>query len=527
MHPDDVPRVAQAFDGTLRAETANFEVEYRVCHPDDSVRWVLARGAAVRDDNGRTVRVAGSVTDITEAKVADALTGLPNRVLFLDRLGRLLEHGRRVPEFQFAVLFLDLDHFKTVNDSLGHEAGDLLLIETARRIEHGLRATDTVSRLAVGEDGRPRLAGTTLARFGGDEFGVILSGLRHPGDATRVCDRILQVLSQVFVINGHDVFVGASVGVALSASGYARADDMLRDADTALSRAKSSGRGAVEVFDTAMREQVVARLQLETDLRRAIERGELVVHYQPIVSLARGEVSGFEALVRWQHPTRGLVPPGEFIAIAEETGLILPLGYSVMRSVCEQLARWAETDSTTARLSVGVNLSTRQLLVHDLPDRLLAITREFGVSPCRIDLEITESSMMVDAEMARHVCARLKAMGFRLSIDDFGTGYSSLSYIQHFPVDRLKIDRSFLAQAETRADAAGIIRTIIDLASHFNLEVVAEGIETESQLDQLMALHCDYGQGFLFSRPLAPDPLDRLLLQDLKVPVPLEPTGTD
>jgi EAL domain-containing protein (putative c-di-GMP-specific phosphodiesterase class I) len=323
------------------------------------------------------------------------------------------------------------------------------------------------------------------------------------------------------------VFLGASIGIALSASGYERADDMLRDADTALSRAKASGRRAVEVFDMAMRDQVVARLQLETDLRRAIERGELVVHYQPIVSLARGEVSGLEALVRWQHPTRGMVPPGDFIAIAEETGLILPLGYSVMRSVCAQIARWAERGLGTARLSVSINLSTRQLLVPELPDRLCEIAREFGVPPSRIDFEITESSMMADAEAARRVCGRLKAMGFRLSIDDFGTGYSSLSYIQHFPVDRLKIDRSFLAQAETHSEAEGIIRTIIGLASHFNLEVVAEGIETASQLDQLVALRCDYGQGFLFSRPLAPEPLDQLLLQDLRVPAPLEPTGTD
>jgi EAL domain-containing protein (putative c-di-GMP-specific phosphodiesterase class I) len=367
------------------------------------------------------------------------------------------------------------------------------------------------------------VSGTTIARFGGDEFGVILGGIRHPSDATRVAERILHVLGSAFEVNGQEVFVGASVGIALSASGYARADDMVRDADTALSRAKSTGRARVEVFDAAMHDQVVARLQLETDLRYALERGELVVHYQPIVSLERSEIAGLEALVRWQHPGRGLVAPGEFIAVAEETGLIVPLGYAVMRSVCQQLAEWESKASAAARLSVGVNLSTRQLLIPDLPERLRQITGEFGVDPARIDLEITETSMMADPDRARDVCLRLRAAGFRLSVDDFGTGYSSLSYLQRLPVDRIKIDRSFLAGAESPSDAEGIIRAIIGIATHLNLEVVAEGIETTAQLDQLLALRCGYGQGFLFSRPVAPDPLDRLLMQDLSVPVRPDP----
>jgi PAS domain S-box-containing protein len=525
VHPDDLPRLQADLADYLTGTRETFEVEHRVRHDHDGFRWVVARGFAARDGDGRAVRMAGSVTDITEGKLADALTGLPNRLLFMDRLGRLVEHARRVPEFQFAVLFLDLDRFTTINDSLGHDAGDQLLVQTARRIEHTLRATDTVARFTTpspAED-RPRVSGTTIARFGGDEFGVILGGIRHPSDATRVAERILHVLGSAFEVNGQEVFVGASVGIALSASGYARADDMVRDADTALSRAKSTGRARVEVFDAAMHDQVVARLQLETDLRYALERGELVVHYQPIVSLERSEIAGLEALVRWQHPGRGLVAPGEFIAVAEETGLIVPLGYAVMRSVCQQLAEWESKASAAARLSVGVNLSTRQLLIPDLPERLRQITGEFGVDPARIDLEITETSMMADPDRARDICLRLRAAGFRLSVDDFGTGYSSLSYLQRLPVDRIKIDRSFLAGAESPSDAEGIIRAIIGIATHLNLEVVAEGIETTAQLDQLLALRCGYGQGFLFSRPVAPDPLDRLLMQDLSVPVRPDP----
>jgi len=527
VHPDDAGRFRADLESYLRGETAHFESEHRIRHGRDGFRWVLARGFAVRDESGTAVRMAGSLTDITEGKVADPLTGLPNRVLFMDRLGRLVEHARRVPEFQFAVLFLDLDRFKTVNDSLGHEAGDQLLVQTARRIEHSLRATDTVSRLAPADADRPRLSGTTLARFGGDEFGVILGGIRHPSDARRVAERVIAALGQVFSVAGQEVFVGGSVGIALSASGYERADDMVRDADTALYRAKSGGRGRIEVFDAAMHEQVVARLQLETDLRRAIERGELVVHYQPIVSLDRGEVTGLEALVRWQHPTRGLVAPGEFISVAEETGLIVPLGYAVARGVCEQLARWTADRAGTDHLSVGINLSPRQLMLPDLPEKLHAIVREFGVDPSRIDLEITESCMMADPQGARETCNRLKAIGFRLSIDDFGTGYSSLSYLQHFPVDRLKIDRSFLAQAAAEGEADGIIRTIISLAAHLDLDVVAEGVETESQVDSLLAMQCGYGQGFYFSRPVEADPVDRLLLQDFVAPSRLKPTGTD
>ena len=526
VHPDDLASFRADLEEYLHGEAPHFESEHRIRHGRDGFRWVLARGFAVRDDQGQAVRMAGSLTDITEGKVADPLTGLPNRVLFMDRLARLVEHARRVPEFQFAVLFLDLDRFKTVNDSLGHEAGDQLLVQTARRIEHSLRATDTVSRLVAIDGDRRRLAVTTLARFGGDEFGVILGGIRHPSDARRVAERITQALSAAYDVAGQELFVGGSVGIALSASGYDRADDMVRDADTALYRAKSCGRGRIEVFDAAMHDQVVARLQLETDLRHAIERGELVVHYQPIVSLGRAEVAGLEALVRWQHPTRGLVPPGEFIAVAEETGLIVPLGYAVVRAVCEQLSRWAALGAPTERLSVGINLSARQLMLPDLPERLRAIVEEYGIDPSRIDLEITESGMMADPEHAREICARLKAVGFRLSVDDFGTGYSSLSYLQHFPVDRLKIDRSFLAQAAAEGEADGIIRTIIGLASHLGLEVVAEGVETASQVDTLLALRCDYGQGFFFCRPVEADPLDRLLLEDLGAPARLKPTTT-
>ena len=317
IHAEDIDRVKAELDDHLRGRTPHFESEHRVQVPAGGYRWVLARGLAVADADGHSARIAGSVSDITEGKVADALTALPNRVLFLDRLGRLLEHSRRVPQFQFAVLFLDLDRFKNVNDSLGHPAGDQLLIQVSRRLEQSLRSCDTVARLDYPDSGRSRVASNTLARFGGDEFAIILSGIHHPSDATRVADRINQALRGPFMLEGQEVFITASMGITLSKTGYANAGEMLRDADTALYRAKAAGRGRYDVFDAAMREQVTQRLQIETDLRHALDRDEFVVFYQPIITLAGGTVKGLEALLRWQHPAKGMIQPDGFIPIAE------------------------------------------------------------------------------------------------------------------------------------------------------------------------------------------------------------------
>ena len=500
VHGDDIDRVRVELNDHLAGRTERLETQHRTRRGDNSYRWVLVRGTAVRDQAGTPVRVAGSLTDITEGKVADALTGLPNRVLFHDRLGRLIERARRNPEFQFAVLLLDLDRLKTINDSLGRRAGDAVLVQTAQRIERNLRTTDSVIRVEP-EGGGDAVAGHTLARFGGDEFAIILAGIRHVADATRVAERLGQALREVFAIEGHEVYITASIGIALSATGYERSEDMLRDADTALHRGKAAGRGRCELFDVGMREQVVRRLDLETDLRHAVARNELVVYYQPIVALATGEPTGVEALIRWNHPKWGLVGPDEFVPFAEETGLIVPIGYWVVEEVCRQLRAWEGDGEPPVRL-VAVNVSPRQLEAPDFVRRVCEIADSAGIAHDRIELEITESAMMDDPEATRVILERLNAEGFTLAIDDFGTGYSSLSYLQRFPVDRLKLDRSFLAQLPDDREARAVMESVVLLAEHLKLQVVAEGIETLAQLERVRALKCGFGQGFYFSHPL-------------------------
>jgi PAS domain S-box-containing protein len=512
IHPDDAARVSAELDHHLRGGSAHLESEHRVRLGSGGHRWVLARGLAVRDRHGTAVRMAGSLTDITEGKVADALTGMPNRALFVDRVDRLLDYSRRVPEFQIAVLFVDLDRFKNINDSMGHAAGDDLLVQASRRLEQMVRTGDTVARFGPAiERGHQRVAGHAVARLGGDEFAVLVSGVSQPEDAMRVAERIVQAFSDPFDVEGQAVFVTTSIGIALSASGYRRAEDMLRDADIALYRAKTGGRSRYALFDVRMREQIMDRVQLESDMRRAIERHELVLQYQPILSLADRKVRGFEALLRWRHPSRGMLPPCDFSPLAEETGTVVSMGYWVLGEVCRQLSEWAAAGVAIDELVIAINLSSRHLLVPDIVERLAGIVTEHGINPAIIELELTETSVMTNPEAARTVFERLKAFGFRLAIDDFGTGYSSLSYLQRFRVDRLKIDRSFLTNSEAPTET-GIIRTIVDLARNLQMEVVAEGVERPSQLDQLTAMQCDFGQGFLFSRPVDPDPLEQLLL---------------
>ncbi len=447
---------------------------------------------------------------VKQAKVADGLTGLPNRGMFADRVERLIDHGRRVPGFGFAVLFLDLDRFKNINDSLGYAAGDQLILEAAKRLERIVREDGSDRQLPGPELEHTRLTDYALARLGGDEFAVLVTGVRHPGDATRMANRILQGFSEPFEAGGETVFATVSIGAALSATGYQRAEHMLRDADIALDRAKSAGRACVELFDVGMRDQVIARLQLETDLRWALGRGELVLDYQPIIALADQSVTGLEALVRWHHPDRGLLMPAEFLALAEETGLIVPIGYWVMREVCRQLQQWSSADGQLAQLTIAVNLSSRHLQVPDIAERLAGIAREFGVSPGRIELELPESCVTGDVEATRAAFATLKAAGFRLTIDDFGSGYSSLSSLQRFPVDRLKIDRAFLNEANP-ADSESVIRGMIDMVSRLDMEIVAEGIERPGQLAQLTATRCGFGQGFLIGKPVGPSSVEEML----------------
>ncbi|MDQ3472344.1 MAG: bifunctional diguanylate cyclase/phosphodiesterase, partial [Acidobacteriota bacterium] len=377
----------------------------------------------------------------------------------------------------------DLDRFKNINDSLGHIAGDQLLVATARCLEDCMRPMDTVARL------------------GGDEFAILLDGLETAADAILVAERIQQALTRPFMLNGHEVFVTTSIGITLSNTGYEDPENVLRDADTAMYRAKESGKARFEVFDSSMHSHAVALLQLENDLRRAIERREFRVYYQPIIDLETDEVSGFEALVRWYHPERGLVPPDEFISIAEETGLIVDIGIGVLRESCRQLREWQSTLGLKS-LSVAVNLSAKQFAQPDLVSQVKEILQETGLEAQYLKLEITETVVMENAEVARTMLSQLCALGVQLSIDDFGTGYSSLSYLHRFPVKTLKIDRSFIGRMSANGENCEVVKTINTLANNLGMSVVAEGIETETQLSQLKAMGCGYGQGYIFSRPL-------------------------
>jgi diguanylate cyclase (GGDEF)-like protein/PAS domain S-box-containing protein len=421
----------------------------------------------------------------------DALTGLPNRALFMDHLKLAVERAKRPKKkYLFAVLFLDLDRFKNINDSLGHTMGDQLLVAIAGRIGKCLRHVDTV------------------ARFGGDEFAVLLDGVEDVNDPIRVAQRLQRELTTPISVGGHEVFTTVSIGIALSSTGYERPEEVVRDADTAMYRAKAAGKSRYEIFDTGMHARAVALLKLETDLRRAVEREEFVIHYQPIVSLFDDEVRGFEALVRWQHPERGLVTPSEFIPVAEETGLIIPLGRWVLRESCRQMHRLQASSSASRPLSLSVNLSGRQFMQPDLVGQIKQILRETDFDPHRLQLEITESSVIENTETVTEMLLQLRALGIRLSMDDFGTGYSSLSYLHRFPIHTLKIDRSFVSGGDGENE---IVKTIIMLARNLGMDIVAEGVETKEQLAYLRGLECEYGQGFLFSHPLDVEAACKLL----------------
>ena len=425
----------------------------------------------------------------------DSLTGLPNRAMFTELLKAEIEYSKRSKEHLFAVLFLDLDRFKNINDSLGHTHGDLLLVAFAERLERTLRPVDT------------------LARFGGDEFAVLLTGIVDTTDAVRVAERIHAELSVPFNLDRNSAFATASIGIALSSSGYDRPEDILRDADIAMYRAKENGKARYEMFDQGMHARAVSRLQLESDLRQAVENNEFTIHYQPIVALKTGRLAGFEALVRWNHPRLGIVSPADFVPVAEETGLIVPIGQWVLEEACKKVREWQVNSPGHRALSLSVNLSARQVAQPDLLERIKGALSESTLQPHHLKLEITESVVMGNAEAAAQMFKQLRSLGVQLSIDDFGTGYSSLSYLHRFPLNYLKIDRSFVMRMTTDNDNA-IVKTIATLAQNLGMEVIAEGIETEEQYQRLKELGCEYGQGFLFSRPVDADSASRLLVKD-------------
>src|SRR5437879_6552800 len=475
IHDADRERVKKEIAAHQKGLTPHFESEHRVLHKDESFRWMLSRGVAVHDTSGNVLRMAGSQTDITEGKVSDPLTGLPNRLLFIDRVGRLIKHTKRRKDQLYAVLFMDLDGFKMINDSMGHLVGDQLLLGVANRLETCLRSTDTVARLGETET-------FTVARLGGDEFTVLLDDIKDPNDAKRAADRMMKALVAPFILGGKEVFTSVSIGIALSNSAYEQPEEILRDADTAMYRAKSMGKARYEVFDADMRASVMARLQLETDLRRALERGEFRNFYQPIVALVSGEIAGFEALLRWQHPTRGLLGPIEFIPVPEETGLIRELGWWNLREACRQLSEWKAQSDSYLNFTMNVNLSAKQFLQPNLVEEIRELIRELAFSPETLKLEITETTVMIDPIATAKMLQQIKSMGILLAIDDFGTGYSSLSYLHRFPLDTLKIDRSFISGVGHAGEGMEIAQTIMPMAKNLRLDVIAEGVEERKRV---------------------------------------------
>jgi len=512
VHPDERDRVRLGLQAHLDGTSPHFESEFRILHRDEEYRWMLCRGLAVTDDSGVAARMAGSMTDITERKHAeqqlvhdamhDALTGLPNRALFTDRLGRSQERARRHEGTSFAVLFLDLDRFKVINDSLGHQAGDQMLEEVARRLVQATRAEDTVARL------------------GGDEFAVLVEEVPRLAVASHVAQRLQEALSAPMTVRGQEVFPSASIGIALYKPSYNQPGELLRDADIAMYRAKSLGRNRHEVFDTELHQQAVALLQLESDLRRAVRENEFRLVYQPILSLDGSRLHGLEALLRWQHPTRGLLAPGEFIQVAEETGAIVSIGAWVLREATLQARAWQRAYPGPEPLTMSVNVSSRQFAHPDLPRQVEGALAESGLDPSCLTLEITESVLIDNPLAAKKLLDRFSALGIRLALDDFGTGYSALSYLHRFPFHTLKIDRSFITGINNQGKDPAIVRAIVALADSLGMDAVAEGVETQAEEDLLRQLRCKYVQGFRYARPMNPEAIEAWLARPEAQPEP-------
>ncbi len=500
IHPDETPEVLAKMNQLF--ERDRHVHEYRFRHGDGTYRWMRDELRLVRDAQGSPLEIIGYWIDITDKKQLeeqlihdafhDALTGLPNRALFMDRLGVAFVRAKRQTDYLFAVLYLDLDRFKNVNDSLGHVTGDELLLAVAKRLQSGVRACDSVARL------------------GGDEFAVILEDIGTITDALAITGRVHAAMELPFTVASYEVFTTVSIGIAMNHPDYARPEQLLRDADTAMYRAKALGRACHVVFDEAMHAQAVASLQLETDMRRAIDRNEFLLYYQPIISLSTGAVTGFEALLRWRHPARGILTPDQFLRIAEETGLIVPIGRWALWEACRKLRLWQTKFPARHPLTMSVNLSGKHF-TSSLVEDIRHVLDETELTPESLRLEITETMVIETPESAAALLAELKNIGVQVYIDDFGTGYSSMNYLQMLPIDALKIDRSFVHRMVSDEETLEIIKTIITLAHALHMDVIAEGVETEDQMERLGALRCEYAQGCLIARPMDGDSAESFL----------------
>lgn len=501
IHPEDAQRVREALAAHLQGRSESFAAEYRLRHRDGTQRWVLSRGLALRDAKGRAYRIAGSLSDVSDRKVIehqliheathDPLTGLPNRAHFRDLLAQALERTRRRNDRPLAVLFVDLDRFKVINDSLGHHSGDQLLITTADRIASCLRDGDVVARL------------------GGDEFALVIAAVHDQHDAAIVAARIQNAISTPIQIEGHDVFTTASIGIALSLTGEDSPEEMLKRADLAMYQAKARGKARHEFFDAQAGAGQIAALHLEVDLRKAVETEQFVLHYQPIVSMTTHEITGVEALVRWQHPERGLVLPGEFIRIAEETGLIVPLGDWVLKTACRQASAWHAAGWPHLRMTV--NVSVAQLHHPGFIDQVRRAILDSSLPTPALELEITESAALSDVDQTLQALLALRLLGVSIAIDDFGNSYSALGYLKQLPINTLKIDRSFVTHIFEERNDSAIVSAIVAMASVLNINVVAEGVENMDQYDVLAGHRCGEVQGFLLSRPAPSEAITRLL----------------
>jgi diguanylate cyclase (GGDEF)-like protein/PAS domain S-box-containing protein len=494
IHQEDHDRVRASIDAYLEGTTSNFEIEYRIRHFSDNYLWMMAKGLAIRTSSGRATRFAGSQTDVSERKsneeqmiydaLHDTLTSIPNRTLLLDRIRQSLVRLKRYPETSFAIIFIDLDRFRLVNESLGHIHGDELLQLISARLKETIPIGDTVARL------------------GGDEFSILLQDIDSVRDVEVIAKDIQHSFSKPFFLGDKEVFASASMGIAHSDNNYKTPEEILRDSELAMYRAKRDGKSQSIVFQPQFRQSSLSPIDLDTDLRRALDRDEMELHYQPIISMRDRTISGFEALLRWSHRSRGVISPNEFIPLAEETGLIYDLGQWVLGKACKQIAAWNKSKKKEDQLEISINLSSRQFSDPNLVDGIVENIEKSGFDAEFLKIEITESALMQNAQRSVSMLNQLKDLNIKVCVDDFGTGYSSLSYLHTFPIDTLKIDRSFVHDMSRNFRNMEIIRTIIMLAHNLKLDVIAEGVETGEQDAQLSALGCQFAQGFYFSRPI-------------------------